>query len=145
MDTLEGTPETTPTGVLQAAQAISALAAERRQDEINDHRPRFQNINISLLGGRLRLRRLQPEQVLALADHLQSHSLSAVTQSNRELMAKAVHVGLCPMDSPSLLLPGEEGLNRIKHLPDAVLLDAFQQAVAFNEIPVESSDGDSTL
>ncbi len=133
----------------RAANDVRLMALERRHEATVDPQPRFLDIDIYILGGRMRLRRLQPEQLLTLHDNCQAACLydleQELTSDTRDVMAKAIQVGLCPTDTASLLLPGPLGRARIRKLPDKELLRCFTEVVTFNDLPLGiRPDGNST-
>jgi hypothetical protein len=105
---------------------------------VTDRRPLFQPTTIDELGGPLRLRRLQPEQVVAIRQRLQAVGIGrtpvTVSPANRWTLEKLVQVSLVPADPANgkLLLKGDEGLARLAAVSEETLAGVAGEAIEFN-------------
>lgn len=102
---------------------------------LTDTRPRFEPITVAELGGELRLRRLQPEQVVALRRRFHGiRKPSDLVAANRRQACHLARLCLVGLDSGTLLLPGDAGLRRMEAISSEALLTIVTAVDTMNEL-----------
>jgi len=106
---------------------------------VTDTRPRFDEILVPALGGAVRIRRMEPEQLFKQEElferaEVDPKRLAIAKKGDKEQLCRLIQRCLVPIDHHRLLCPGGKGLLRLLTLPDDTIISLAQQVVTFQEL-----------
>ncbi len=108
---------------------------------VQDDRPKFKTIVVHELGGRIRIRRLQPEQCYAFKQKLKMWGVENRPVECPEDLGDGVGYVLCnmvqgslvPMDTACLLYPGDKGFVHLMKHGHELIQRLANEVLRFNE------------
>jgi len=115
------------------------LAPSALAPHLQDHRPRFAPITVAALGGELRIRRMQPEQLFKQVGIFEGAEIDPKhpqirEKGDKQQLCQFIQRCLVSADSNHLLLPGGRGLLQLLTLPDALIVSIAKQIATFQEL-----------
>ena len=105
---------------------------------VPDTRPRFHRVHEPALGGALRIRRFEPEQMFKQDDLFERHEINPKNpairkKGDKEQLCRLLQRCLVPMDHHRLIFSGGKGLLRLLTLPDKTVERLAKEVVNFQE------------